>query len=158
MDFEDSPDEAEFRAAARAFLEANAPRRKPGAVEGYRRGQDKPGALEAAKDFQRRKAAAGFAGINWPAEWGGRGGTQIEQIIYDQEEAQFDVLTGIFGIGINLALPTICTWARTRTAPASPRRGCAGRRCGASCSPNPPAGRTWRRCAPARCATATSGW
>ena len=125
MDFEDSPDEAEFRAAARDFLEANAPRRKPGAVEGYRRGQDKPGALEAAKDFQRRKAAAGFAGINWPAEWGGRGGTQIEQIIYDQEEAQFDVLTGIFGIGINLALPTICTWGtdahRARFAPPALR-------------------------------------
>ena len=125
MDFEDSPDEAEFRAAARDFLEANAPRRKPGAVEGYRRGQDKPGALEAAKDFQRRKAEAGFAGINWPLEWGGRGGTQIEQIIYDQEEAQFDVLTGIFGIGINLALPTICTWGtdshRARFAPPALR-------------------------------------
>ncbi len=121
MDFEDSPDEAEFRAAARAFLDANAERRKPGAVEGYRRGQDKPGALAAAKDFQRRKEAAGFAGINWPIEWGGRGGTQIQQIIYDQEEAGYDVLTGIFGIGIAMALPTICTWGtdahRARFAP-----------------------------------------
>ena len=36
MDFEDTPDEAAFRAEARAFLEANAERRKPGAVEGYR--------------------------------------------------------------------------------------------------------------------------
>ena len=110
MDFDDTPEEAEFRAAARAFLDANATPRAPGAVEGYRRGQDKPGALDAAKDFQRRKAAAGFSGINWPVEWGGRGGTQIQQIIYDQEEARYDVLTGIFGIGVNLALPTICTW------------------------------------------------
>ena len=43
MDFEDTPDEAAFRAKARAFLDANAERRKPGAVEGYRRGQDAPG-------------------------------------------------------------------------------------------------------------------
>ena len=44
MDFEDTADEAAFRAKARAFLDANAERRKPGDVEGYRRGQDAPGA------------------------------------------------------------------------------------------------------------------
>jgi alkylation response protein AidB-like acyl-CoA dehydrogenase len=109
MDFEDTPDEAAFRSEARAFLQANTERRKPGAVEGYRRGQDVPGAMERAKDFQRKKAAAGFVGIHWPKEWGGRGGTQIQNVIYNQEEAQFDVLSGIFGIGLNLAVPTICT-------------------------------------------------
>ena len=108
MDFEDTPEEAAFRAEARAFLEANAERRKPGAVEGYRRGQDAPGAMDRAKSFQRKKADAGFVGIHWPKEWGGRGGTQIQNVIYNQEEAQFDVLSGIFGIGIQLAMPTIC--------------------------------------------------
>ncbi len=108
MDFEDTPEEASFRAEARAFLEANAERRKPGAVEGYRRGQDAPGAMERAKSFQRRKAEAGFVGIHWPKDWGGRGGTQIQNVIYNQEEARFDVLNSIFGIGISLAMPTIC--------------------------------------------------
>ena len=110
MDFEDTPDEAAFRAKARAFLDANAERRKPGAVEGYRRGQDAPGAMERAKDFQRRKFDAGFVGIHWPTEWNGQGGTQIQNVIYNQEESQYDVLSGIFGIGVNLAMPTICTW------------------------------------------------
>src|SRR5271163_1051919 len=109
MDFSDTPKEAAFRAEARAFLEANAERRKPGSVEGYRRGQDAPGALERAKAFQAKKAAAGFAGIAWPKEWGGRGGTQMQQIIYQQEEAKFDVLSGIFGIGLQIAIPTVCT-------------------------------------------------
>jgi alkylation response protein AidB-like acyl-CoA dehydrogenase len=109
MDFSDSPEEAAFRAEARAFLQANAERRKPGAVEGYRRGQDAPGALQRARAFQAKKAAAGFAGIAWPKEWGGRGGTQMQQIIYSQEEAKFDVLTGIFGIGLQIAIPTVCT-------------------------------------------------
>jgi len=109
MDFSDTPEEAAFRAEARAFLEANAERRKPGSVEGYRRGQDAPGALERAKAFQAKKAAAGFAGIAWPKEWGGRGGTQMQQIIYQQEEAKFDVLSGIFGIGLQIAIPTVCT-------------------------------------------------
>lgn len=110
MDFEDTPEEAAFRAEARAFLDANAQRRKQGEVEGYRRGQDVPGAMERAKSFQRRKYEAGFVGIHWPKEWGGRGGTQIQNVIYNQEEAKYDVLTGIFGIGIQLAMPTICTW------------------------------------------------
>jgi alkylation response protein AidB-like acyl-CoA dehydrogenase len=66
--------------------------------------------MERAKDFQRRKYAAGFVGIHWPVEWGGRGGTQIKNVIYNQEEAKYDVLSGIFGIGIGLAQPTICTW------------------------------------------------
>ncbi len=109
MDFDDTPEEAAFRAEARAFLDANAMRRKPGQVEGYRRGQDKPGALEAAKAFQRRKYEAGFAGIAWPKEWGGRGGTPIQEVIYNQEESKYDVLTGIFGIGLGMAIPTICT-------------------------------------------------
>ena len=58
MDFEDTPEEAAFRTKARAFLDANAERRKPGAVEGYRRGQDAPGAMERAQDFQRRQRGA----------------------------------------------------------------------------------------------------
>ena len=116
MDFEDTPEEAAFRTEARAFLEANAERRKPGEVEGYRRGQDAPGAMDRAKAFQRKKAEAGFVGIHWPTEWGGRGGTQIQNVIYNQEEAQFDVLSGIFGIGIHLAMPTICVCGSAGTA------------------------------------------
>jgi len=110
MDFSDTPEEAEFRARARAFLEANAERRKPGEVAGYRRGQDEPGALEAAKAFQAKKAAAGFAGIAWPKEWGGQGGSQIQQVIYNQEEAQFKVVSGFFTLGLGMIIPTICTW------------------------------------------------
>src|SRR3984893_9547309 len=84
MDFEDTPEEAAFRVDARAFLEANAERRKPGAVEGYRRGPDAPGAMDRAKASKRKN------------------------VTYNQETAQFDVVSGIFGIGIQLAMPTIC--------------------------------------------------
>ena len=55
----------------------------------------RPARWSAPSEFQRRKAEAGFVGIHWPKEWGGRGGTQIQNVIYNQEEAQFDVLTGI---------------------------------------------------------------
>ena len=110
MDFSDTPEEAAFRAGARAFLEANAERRKPGEVLGYRRGQDSLGALEKARVFQRQKAEAGFCGIAWPREWGGQGGTPIQAVIYNQEEAQFNVVTGFFGFALGMIMPTICTW------------------------------------------------
>ena len=108
MDFSDSPEEAAFRAQARAFLESVAERRKPGEVLGYRRGQERPGALAAAKAFQAKKYAAGFAGIAWPKEWGGRGGTPIQQVIYSQEEAQFNVIPWFFSSSLGLLIPTIC--------------------------------------------------
>jgi len=121
MDFEDTPQEAQFRAAVRAFLEANAERRKPGMAEGYRTSQSAPGALERAKAWQAKKAANGYAGITWPKEWGGRGGTPIEQVIYNQEEAHYVVPRGFFEIGLGMCIPTLCTWGtpeqRQRYAP-----------------------------------------
>ena len=123
MDFNDSPEEAKFRARARAFLDKTVPRRKPGEVAGYRRGQDAPEAIASARAYQRAKYDNGFAGISWPKEWGGQGGTQIQQVIFNQEEAQYKTLAGIFTIGLGMCLPTICTWGtpeqRERYAPAA---------------------------------------
>ena len=88
MDFDDTPEEAEFRAGARAFLDKNAKRREPGAGMVYRAGNESPEFRQKAKDWQARKADAGYAGITWPKDWGGRGGTAIQQVIYDQEEVE----------------------------------------------------------------------
>src|SRR5208282_5949768 len=82
-------------------------------------------AIEAAQALQAKKHAAGFAGIAWPTEWGGRGGTPIQQVIYSQEEAKYKVLSSVFGIGLAMAIPTICTWGtpehRARFAPPALR-------------------------------------
>ena len=141
MDFNDTQDEAEFRAKARAFLDANAERRKPGEVAGYRRGQDAPNAIAEARDYQSKKYEAGLAGISWPKEWGGQGGTQIQQVIFNQEETQYKTHAGIFTIGLGMCLPTICTWGFLPTnrllkyaCPAASRARTDRRRC--SRSPN----------------------
>jgi alkylation response protein AidB-like acyl-CoA dehydrogenase len=110
MDFEDTAAEAAFRAGVRAFLEANAPRRTPGAGMMYRAGSDSAQFRADAQRWQAAKADAGYAGITWPQAWGGRGGTPIQQVIYDQEEAQFAVPRGIFEIGLGMCIPTLCTW------------------------------------------------
>ena len=121
MDFEDTPQEARFRAEVRAFLAAHAERRRPGTAEGYRTSQSAPGAIERAKAWQAKKYAAGFAGITWPKEWGGRGSTPIEQVIYNQEEAHYVVPRGFYEIGLGMCIPTLCSWGtaeqRERYAP-----------------------------------------
>jgi alkylation response protein AidB-like acyl-CoA dehydrogenase len=54
--------------------------------------------------------AAGWVGINWPPEYGGRGAGLIERVIYDEEyaAARAPVLPG--AMGLNLVGPTIIHW------------------------------------------------
>ncbi|HEU0160105.1 MAG TPA: acyl-CoA dehydrogenase family protein [Hyphomicrobiaceae bacterium] len=110
MDFEDTPGEAEFRAGVRAFLGKAAKPRAPGTGMVYRAGNEDPAFRAQAKAWQASKAEAGYAGITWPTHWGGRGGTPIQQVIYDQEEANYAVPRGLFDIGLGMCIPTLCTW------------------------------------------------
>ena len=77
MDFDDTPEEAEFRKGARAFLDRSARRRELGEAGVYRGGLEKPEVRTAAKAFQAKKAEAGYAAITWSKDWGGRGGSAI---------------------------------------------------------------------------------
>ena len=110
MDFDDTPEEAEFRKGARAFLDKTARRREPGEAGVYRGGLEKPEVRAAAKAFQAKKAEAGYAAITWAKEWGGRGGSAIEQVIYNQEESKYAIPRGMFDIGLGMCIPTLCTW------------------------------------------------
>lgn len=104
MDFNDTQEEAEFRKEAIAFLEANAERKDPTKNAPPPRGVS---FLEAAKKWQATKADNKFAQITWPKDWGGRGGTPMQQIIFGQEEAKFDVVTSPFAIGLGMCIPTV---------------------------------------------------
>ena len=109
MDFEDTKEEAEFRAEVRAFLNKNAkPRSGTGML--YRAAHADKAFIDEAKAWQAKKHDAGFAGITWSKDWGGRGGTAIQQVIYDQEEAQVSVPRGVYDIGLGMCIPTVCTW------------------------------------------------
>ncbi len=110
MDFRDSPEEAAYRARVRSWLEANAtPRRS--AEDRFEAGMSDAEHIAAARAWQRRKAAAGYAAITWPTEWGGPGGTPIQQVIYSQEEAHYLVPTQVFVNSIGQCLPTVAMWA-----------------------------------------------
>ncbi len=110
MDFNDTPDEAAFRAEARAFLEAHC---KPKVAEKDRMNRSLRGVdyLKAAKAYQKKKAEAGFAGITWAKEHGGRGLPPIFSVIFGQEEAKFDAPSAPFAIGLGMCLPTLIAFA-----------------------------------------------
>jgi alkylation response protein AidB-like acyl-CoA dehydrogenase len=110
MDFNDTPDEAAFRTEARAFLSKNAEKKGDGqaAYRGrYASEADLAESIRKAKAWQAKKAEAGFAGITWPKNWGGRGGTPMQQVIYNQEEAGYALPRGVFEIGLGMCIPTV---------------------------------------------------
>jgi alkylation response protein AidB-like acyl-CoA dehydrogenase len=106
MDFNDTPEEATFRAEVRAWLDANARARAPGERPNRSRLKDKA-AIAEAEAWQAKKAAAGLACITWPKAVGGRGGSPIQQIVYAQEEAKFATPPDIFAIGLGMCVPTV---------------------------------------------------
>ena len=77
MDFDDSPDEAAYRSHVRALLERHAGdllRLEPG-----KEGVDARRHEAEMRTTQRVLAEAGLIGVTWPREYGGQGGTLVQQ-------------------------------------------------------------------------------
>ena len=112
MDPHDSPDEAAFRAAARAFLAANA-RPLPStvvtlsAIVAEWSVEEEAARLAEAKAWQRTKFDAGWAGIAWQEAYGGRGGSIVEDLIFKMEEAEFDVPHDALVVGLGWCGPAV---------------------------------------------------
>jgi alkylation response protein AidB-like acyl-CoA dehydrogenase len=113
MNFDDTPQEAAFRAEVRAWIDANAPRQ-------YLEGLNSSGfgnlniegdSMAAAKAWQRKKADAGWACLHWPKDYGGRGASPIERVIWGQEEGPYGALGGVFIIGHGMCGPTMMAFA-----------------------------------------------
>ncbi|WP_242123916.1 acyl-CoA dehydrogenase family protein [Sphingobium sp. Sx8-8] len=100
MDIGFSPEETRFREECRDWLHANVPaeRRPPDAID----------AIDFDKAWQRRLFDAGWAGINWPSEYGGRGLSIVQQVIWLEEYARAGApWIGANFVGINHGGPTL---------------------------------------------------
>ncbi len=104
MHIGDSPAEAEFRAVARAWLSEHA---SPRVAADSRTSGDLGEHVAACRVWQRTLSDKGWAGIAWPATFGGRGLTTIESAIFNEEQARFDVATGAFAVAIGMVGPTL---------------------------------------------------
>lgn len=103
MDFNDTPEEARFREEAATWLAENAPN-----DDAFRALTP----LQQAKQWQKQKYDAGWACIGWAPEFGGRGASPIEEVIWRQEESQYDLPANFFLIGQGMIAPTLMAWAR----------------------------------------------
>jgi alkylation response protein AidB-like acyl-CoA dehydrogenase len=93
MDLTLSAEEEAFRDELRGWLDEHNPGREP---EG-----DDP-AFEFRRAWQRTLFDAGWTGVSWPREYGGRGATLIEQAIFNEEmvRAQAPPLANVLGIAM----------------------------------------------------------
>jgi len=110
MDFNDTPQEAEFRAKARAWLEKNAEPIDPDETGPDMLGErEDPETIARAKAWQAKKYDEGWAVLTWPKEYGGQGLGRMENVIWNQEEAKFKTPPNIYTIGHGMLGPTIMT-------------------------------------------------
>jgi alkylation response protein AidB-like acyl-CoA dehydrogenase len=112
MDFDDSPEEQDYRERVRAFLNAHAaPKSGSTLADSYYAKAPSAGEeddhVRLCKEWQRVLFDNGWAGIAWPTAYGGRGETARHQGIFNQEQARYDVQAGIFSVGIGMTGPTL---------------------------------------------------
>ena len=94
MDLAYSAEDRAFRETTRRWLEANVP-------------ADEPTTLPARRAWHRRLYEAGYVGMGWPIEYGGRGATPLQQAIVADEMARTNAPPPINPLGIAIVGPTI---------------------------------------------------
>jgi alkylation response protein AidB-like acyl-CoA dehydrogenase len=105
VDLRDTPEEAAFRTEVREWLRANAPDDLPELTS--------PAALRDLEDVGKARAwsaklaGAGYAGLTWPVEFGGRGAPLSFQAIYLEEAAAAQAPVHLAVIGLGMIGPTI---------------------------------------------------
>ncbi|MDW5594859.1 acyl-CoA dehydrogenase family protein [Conexibacter stalactiti] len=101
MDFDDTPEEAEFRARAAAWLDANltdVPEQE---------GLDQERREEWSRLWQQRLSDGGWTGLTWPVEHGGHGKEVVFEAIFNEECAKRRTPYAQNGVALLLAGPTI---------------------------------------------------
>ena len=113
MDWNDSPEQADFRSQVREVIQTKLPERYQGGAnqEGPRSWQSdriskEPAAKAAADQWAGALAERGWIAPHWPKEYGGAGLSPMEQFIFKQEMAQAQA-PSVGGMGVSLLGPTL---------------------------------------------------
>ena len=115
MDWNDSPEQAAFRAQVRSFIQQRLPARYrdpargTGLFEGgwqQDRKSDDPDARAAADGWAKALAEQGWIAPHWPQTYGGAGLTVMEQFIFNHEMARGGA-PAVGGMGVSMLGPTL---------------------------------------------------
>ncbi len=108
MDFSFSPQEETFRQEFRSWLEANIPR--DWRDDGELHDPDSKEEFERRRAWHRKLYDGGWMCIHWPEEYGGRGASLIEQVIYHEELDRAKAPPTVNFQGIARVGPTLMQW------------------------------------------------
>jgi alkylation response protein AidB-like acyl-CoA dehydrogenase len=100
MDVDETPGQREFREQVRSWLGEHVPSPPlppPGTAEDF----------AAHVAFEQELYEAGYAAIDWPVEYGGRGADPIEQAIFEEEYILAGGPERVTVVGRNLLGPTL---------------------------------------------------
>ncbi|HTS76340.1 MAG TPA: acyl-CoA dehydrogenase [Bryobacteraceae bacterium] len=104
MDLNLTPQELAFRDEVRAWFAANVPKDW---VQRRNAEESMQARFEYLRAWQRKMFDAGWAGVSWPKEYGGRGATLMEQVIFIEEMARAEAPPMANVLGLGLIGPTI---------------------------------------------------
>jgi alkylation response protein AidB-like acyl-CoA dehydrogenase len=102
MDLNLTADETQFRDEFRAWLAKHAPKDWE-----HRRDETVEHHFAFLKTWQRTLYDGGWAGISWPREYGGRGASLMQQVIFWQEMARAGAPPMANVLGLGLVGPTL---------------------------------------------------
>ncbi len=105
MDFRFTTQEEAFRQEIRDWLKTNLPDNLPE----DRLGRE-PENMNVYKEFAQRLATKGWVAPHWPEEYGGRGLTVVEQLVFNEEMAEANAPMGYSTIGTGWVGPTIIVY------------------------------------------------
>jgi alkylation response protein AidB-like acyl-CoA dehydrogenase len=110
MDFNYSEEAEAFRREFRAWLDANLPQGSRGnSLQGeFMRAESADWKFHL--EWHKKMHSSAWVGISWPKEYGGRGATLEQQIVYNEELARANAPSLVNALGIGLVGPTLMHW------------------------------------------------
>ncbi|MFN2538545.1 MAG: acyl-CoA dehydrogenase family protein, partial [Mycobacteriales bacterium] len=105
MDLTFSKEDEDFRSEFRSWLDANLPPEMR--TREWWRPKSEDEQFQIRREWEAKKADAGFCGIQWPTEYGGRGGTPTMKAIYDEEMAKANAPHTVNPLGLAFLAPTV---------------------------------------------------
>jgi alkylation response protein AidB-like acyl-CoA dehydrogenase len=107
MDFTYTPEQEAYRMEVRGWLEANQP---PPLRPEEKERADENFLWERLKLWHKKLYDGGWAGLTWPKQFGGRGATFVEQVIFQQELGRLNLPMGCNVLGVIMTGPALMQW------------------------------------------------
>jgi alkylation response protein AidB-like acyl-CoA dehydrogenase len=105
VDLTFSKEDEDFRRELTSWLDTNLPSEMRESSFWADKSEDE--SFQIRREWEAKKAQDGFAGIVWPTEYGGRGGTPAMKAIYDEEMVKANAPQTCNPLGLAFLGPTV---------------------------------------------------